>query len=76
MEYDYLDGGGNLAVLSVGCRRPGSVFRLGVAGNRPATEHHGDELGTMTNNLDHERYMRRAIELAAHVPDLPFGAVL
>lgn len=25
---------------------------------------------------DHERYMRRAIELAANVPDLPFGAVI
>ena len=24
----------------------------------------------------HERYMQRAIELAAHVPDLPFGAVI
>ncbi|MDY0170550.1 MAG: nucleoside deaminase [Thermoguttaceae bacterium] len=30
----------------------------------------------MTSNLDHERYMRRAIELAAHVSDLPFGAVI
>ena len=30
----------------------------------------------MTNNLDHERYMRRAIEITAHVPDLPFGAVI
>lgn len=28
------------------------------------------------NELDHERYMRRAIELAAKVPDLPFGAVI
>jgi tRNA(Arg) A34 adenosine deaminase TadA len=26
--------------------------------------------------LDHEKYMRRAIELAANVPDLPFGAVI
>lgn len=25
---------------------------------------------------DHERYMWRAIELAAHVPDRPFGAVI
>lgn len=25
---------------------------------------------------DHERYMRRAIELASKVPDLPFGAVI
>lgn len=28
------------------------------------------------SHLDHERYMRRAIELAANVPDLPFGAVI
>ena len=28
------------------------------------------------NELDHERYMRRAIELAGKVPDLPFGAVI
>ena len=28
------------------------------------------------NDLDHERYMRRAIESAGNVPDLPFGAVI
>ena len=28
------------------------------------------------NNLDHERYMRRAIGLAGKVPDQPFGAVI
>lgn len=28
------------------------------------------------NDLDHERYMRQAIELAGNVPDLPFGAVI
>lgn len=27
-------------------------------------------------SLDHERYMRRAIELAGHAPGLPFGAVI
>ena len=26
--------------------------------------------------MDHERYMRRAIALAANVPDLPFGALI
>ncbi len=26
--------------------------------------------------MDHERFMRRAIELAGNVPDLPFGAVI
>jgi tRNA(adenine34) deaminase len=28
------------------------------------------------SDLDHERYMRRAIALAANVPNLPFGAVI
>jgi tRNA(adenine34) deaminase len=28
------------------------------------------------NSLDHERYMRRAIELAGNVPELPFAAVI
>ena len=28
------------------------------------------------NDLDHERYMRRAIALTANVPGLPFGAVI
>lgn len=26
--------------------------------------------------IDHERFMRQAIRLAGHVPDLPFGAVI
>jgi tRNA(Arg) A34 adenosine deaminase TadA len=30
----------------------------------------------MNISLDHPRYMRRAIQLAAQVPDLPFGAVI
>ena len=32
-----------------------------------STQHHLDELGEMMDDLDHERYMRRAIELAAKV---------
>ena len=28
------------------------------------------------NNLDHEFFMRRAIELALNVPNLPFGALI
>jgi tRNA(Arg) A34 adenosine deaminase TadA len=28
------------------------------------------------NQLDHNRYMRRAIELASHVPERPFAAVI
>ena len=30
----------------------------------------------MMDDLDHERFMRRAIELASNVPDVPFGAVI
>ncbi len=37
---------------------------------------HLDELGAMTSELDHEHYMRQAIELAANVPDRPFAAVI
>ena len=28
------------------------------------------------NNLDHEFFMRRAIELALNVPNVPFGALI
>ncbi len=28
------------------------------------------------NERDYQRFMRRAIDLAAHVPELPFGAVI
>lgn len=31
---------------------------------------------TRMNTLDHESYMRRAIQLAANVPELPFGALI
>lgn len=33
-------------------------------------------MGTMHRMNDHEHYMRRAIELAANVPDFPFGALI
>jgi tRNA(adenine34) deaminase len=35
-----------------------------------------DTLEPMMNDLEHDHYMRRAIELAAKVPNLPFGAVI
>jgi tRNA(Arg) A34 adenosine deaminase TadA len=36
-----------------------------------------DDIGEETmSELDDERYMRRAIELAANVPDFPFGALI
>ena len=34
----------DLAALPLGRRGPGAVFRVGVAGDRAATVHHGDEL--------------------------------
>ena len=43
--HDHLDDGRRLAALPLGRRGPGSVFRLGVAGDRAATVDHGDELG-------------------------------
>ena len=36
----------------------------------------GNRAQGIMNDLDHERHMRRAIELAGNVPDLPFGAVI
>ena len=70
------DHPGHLAVLPLDRRRPNAVFYLGVAGDSAATEHHLDELGADMSDLDHEHYMRQAIELAANVPDRPFAAVI
>lgn len=44
--HDHLDDGRCLAALPLGRRRPGSVFRMGVAGDSPATVDHLDELVT------------------------------
>ena len=41
-----------------------------------STPHQTEKKQRLMNELDHERYMRRAIELAGKVPDLPFGAVI
>jgi len=35
-----------------------------------------DELGESLIDIQHERFMRRAIELAANTPSAPFGAVI
>lgn len=43
--HDHLDDGRRLEALPLGSRGPSAVFCLGVAGDRAATEHHGDELG-------------------------------
>lgn len=48
---------------------------MGLARDSVATVDHDHELGQSSMN-DHERYMRRAIELAGKVPNLPFGAVI
>ena len=52
----------------------GAVFYLCVDCVRAATVDDLVELGTVM--LDHEQYMRRAIELAGNVPELPFAAVI
>jgi len=42
------------AKIKAGTRRgPGSVFRVGVAGDRAATKHHGDELVSAIICLGH-----------------------
>lgn len=74
LGHNYLDDGGNLAALSLGCRGASALLRLGFYCDILATEYYVDELGAVM--LDHEHYMRRAIELAANVPKLPFGAVI
>jgi len=65
-----------VALLPLGGSGPSAVLCVGVAGDCAATVDHGDELGENMSELQHERFMRRAIELAANVPDLPFGAVI
>lgn len=72
--HHHLDDVGNLAALSLGGRGASAVLRLGFDCDLLATQHYVDELGAVM--LDHEHYMRRAIELAANVPDLPFGALI
>jgi len=66
----------DLAALQVGLYSPIPILYLGITGDRVATEHHGDELGEIMSESQHERFIRRAIELAANVPDFPFGAVI
>lgn len=50
LDNDYLDVGSDLATLPLGRRGADSVLDLGVAGDRAATEHHGDELGQTLNS--------------------------
>jgi len=49
---------------------------LGNTGDRVAIEDYGDELGETMSEFPHKRFIQRAIELAANVPDFPFGAVI
>ena len=65
-----------LAALQVGLSCPSALLHLGIAGHGSATEHHGDELGEAMSEFPHERFIQRAIELAANVPNFPFGAVI
>ena len=39
---------------------------MGLTGDCAATVDHGDEFGEAMRELQHERFMRRAIELAAN----------
>jgi tRNA(adenine34) deaminase len=50
------------------------VQQGGVGTRAPATQ--PDQGFLVSNTMDHARYMRRAIEQARQVPDLPFGAVI
>ena len=53
-----------------------SMLVGGVAVGISTPNHKEIESRALMNELDHDRYMRRAIELAGKVPDLPFGAVI
>lgn len=74
MVYDHLDDGGDLEAPQMGGHIAGAVFCLGVDCDRAAIVDNLVELGALM--LDHEKYMRRAIELAGNVPELPFAAVI
>jgi len=52
----------------------GAIFCLGVDSDGVAVVDDVVELGAMM--LDHEKYMRRAIDLAGNAPNLPFAAVI
>ena len=60
--------------MGIAC--PSAILHLGIACDCVANEHYWDELGDTMSESQHERFMRRAIELAANVPDFPFGAVI
>ncbi len=75
-DLTYLDDDGCVVSPPLGCSCTSSIFNLGITSDSAATEHYGDELGEAMSEFQHERFIRRAIELAANVPDLPFGAVI
>lgn len=58
--HDHLDDGSDLETLSLGHSSAGAILGLGVAGDRPATEHHGHELVTTFR----ESRMRSVIDIA------------
>lgn len=58
----------------MGCVGPSAVFYFCVDYEGVAAVDDLVELGAVM--LDHEQYMRRAIELADNVPDFPFAAVI
>ncbi len=74
LGHNHLDDGGDLEALQMGCGGAGAVFRVGVDCDLIAVVDDLVELGAVM--FDHEQYMRRAIELAGNVPELPFAAVI
>ncbi len=69
-----MDDDGNLEALSLGVPIASALLCVGVDCDRVAVVDDFLELGAMM--LDHEKYMRHAIELAGNVPKLPFAAVI
>ena len=60
----------------MGITCPSAILHLGIACDGFANEYYLDELGEIMSESQHKRFMRRAIELAANIPDFPFGALI
>ncbi len=67
-----------MTITALGCSARQEAESDGRAGAGASAERqvHARPLKRVDLPLDHERYMRAAIEQASNVPELPFGAVL
>ena len=65
IDCEMLDNGCDVEVSQMGRCGPSTVLCLGFYCHGAATEHHLDELGKMMHDLDHQRCMHRAMELAS-----------